>query len=248
MAKKAGKKKKVRRKVAPATSKLAAEQGPKQAAPATPPAPIEVAAPPLPEDLDPLQFIKEFDSQLDVLLDVKHSLETDLAQARSEIAEQRRTNEDLMRRLQELEAEVQRQAGVRNELDFLHGESAKAGEQIKEHREVLAEKKTTAARKDERTEKLQAAEQEMRSEITALKEAQSHARNERAETDSHLQVAKLERNEIMLEVRKLDEVLAKEEERAQAAESELEQARTALSKLHGSFEVSKRKAERIIKK
>jgi len=41
--------------------------------------------------------------------------------------------------------------------------------------------------------------------------------------------------------------LAEEIEKQLAAEVELEQARMALSKLHGSFEVSKRKAQRILK-
>jgi chromosome segregation ATPase len=246
MAKKAAKKKATRRKPAPATAKRAVKRGPKEPAPA--PAPIEVQAPSLPEDLDPLQFIKEFDSQLDVLLDVKQSLETDLSEAQGQVAQQRRANEDLMQQLRELEAEVQRQASLRNELDFLHGESAKASDELKELRELIEEKRTTATRKDERIEKLQEGEQEMRAEIASLKEAQSQVRNERAETDSHLQVAKLERNELMLEIRKLQEVLTREEEHAQAVEAELEQARVALSKLHGSFEVSKRKAERILKK
>ncbi len=250
MAKKAAKKRTARRKAAPATAKPTAKRGPKKVEPAPPPVPIEVgtAPPPLPEDLDPLQFIKEFDSQLDVLLDVKQSLETDLADAQSQIAQHRRTNEEMMQQLQELETEVQRQASVRNELEFLHGEATKASDQLKELHELLEEKKTTAARKDERTDKLRAGEHEMRDEIASLKESQSQVRNERAETDSHLQVAKLERNELMLEIRKLQEVLARDEERAQAVEAELEQARMALSKLHGSFEVSKRKAERILKK
>jgi len=204
--------------------------------------------PALPDELNPLQFIKEFDSQLDVLLDVKQSLETDLADTQSQIAQRRRANEEMMQQLQELEGEVQRQASIRNELEFLQGESAKATDELKELRELLEEKRTAATRKDERIEKLQAGGEEMRGEVSSLKEHQSQIRNERAESDSHLQVAKLERNELMVEVRKLQDVLAKEEERAQAAEIELEQARTALSKLHGSFEVSKRKAERILKK
>jgi chromosome segregation ATPase len=246
MANKAARKKTARRTPAPATRYTPASE-------AAPPVPasgsVEVTAPPaVPEGLDPLQFIKEFDTQLDVLLDVKQSLETDLAEAQGEIARQRRANEDMMQQLKELEAEVQRQASVRNELEFLHGETIKATEGLKQLRELLEEKRTTATRKDERTEKLQAEEKEMRAEIASLKETQSQIRNERAETDSHLQVAKLERNEMLLEIRKLQDVLARDEERAQSAEAELEQARMALSKLHGSFEVSKRKAERILKK
>ncbi|MBN1916378.1 MAG: hypothetical protein JW889_00600 [Verrucomicrobia bacterium] len=247
MAKKAAKKKTARRTPAPATRQLP-ESG-AAAPPVSTSAAVEVTSPPtVPEGLDPLQFIKEFDSQLDVLLDVKQSLETDLAEAQGEIARQRHANEDMMQQLKELEAEVQRQASVRNELEFLHGEAIKATEELKQLRELLEEKRTTAVRRDERITKLQADEQEMRTEITALKETQSQIRNERAETDSHLQVAKLERNELLLEIRKLQDVLARDEERAQSAEAELEQARMALSKLHGSFEVSKRKAERILKK
>jgi len=247
MAKKAAKTRTARRIPASAANRIPTSE-------AAPPAltasgSVEVTAPPaVPEGLDPLQFIKEFDIQLDVLLDVKQSLETDLAEAQGEITRQRRANEDMMQQLKELEAEVQRQASVRNELEFLHGETIKATEELKQLRELLEEKKTTVARKDERTDKLQAEEHEMRTEIASLKETQSQIRSERAETDSHLQVAKLERNEMLLEIRKLQDVLVREEERAQSAEAELEQARMALSKLHGSFEVSKRKAERILKK
>lgn len=248
MAKRAAKKKAARRKATPVKTGRAAKRRPKK----PDVAPETVAARPetdlVPEELDPLQFIKEFDTQLDVLLDIKQSLETDLADTRSGIAQQRRTNEEMMQQLQQLEAEVQRRAGVRNEVEFLHAEIAKASAELKELRELLEEKKTTTARKDERVEKLQAEEKEMRAELAALKEQHSHIRNERTEADSHLQVAKLERSEMMLEIRKLREILAKDEERAQAAEAELEQARMALSKLHGSFEVSKRKAERILKK
>jgi len=238
MAKKAAKKKTGR----------AAQRRPKKPVAAPEPVAPPAATDLVPEELDPLQFIKEFDSQLDVLLDVKQSLETDLADTRNRIAQQRRTNEEMVQQLQQLEAEVQRRAGVRSEVEFLQTEIAKASAELKELRELLEEKKTTATSKDERVETLQAEEEEMRAELTALKEQQSHVRNERTEADSHLQVAKLERSEMMLEIRKLREILAKDEERAQAAEAELEQARMALSKLHGSFEVSKRKAERILKK
>jgi chromosome segregation ATPase len=245
MAKKATKKKTARRTAAPAARQ---GQALRQPEPAPPPAAVEAQPPVVTENLDPLQYIKEFDSQLDVLLDVKQSLETDLAETRTQLAEGRRTNEEMLQQLRELEAEVQRQGGIRNELDFLHGEATKSGEQLKQQRELLEEKKGTAVHKDERIDKLQAGEQEMRDEVAGLKEQQAQIRSARAESDSHLQVAKLERNELMLEIRKLEETLAKEEERAMASEAELEQARTALSKLHGSFEVSKRKAERILKK
>jgi chromosome segregation protein len=248
MAQRAAKKKTARRRAAAPPAEGTAPHLPAQRQPGTPPVAAEAERALLPEDLDPLQFIKDFDSQLDVLLDVKQSLETDLAETRAQIAHQRRTNEEMMHQLQELEAEVQRQAGVRNELEFLHGEIGKAGEDLKARRELLEEKKTTAARKDERIEKLQTGEKEVRAEITSLRESQTQVRNERAETDSHLQVAKLERNELALEIRKLQEVLTRDEQRAQNVEAELEQARMALSKLHGSFEVSKRKAERILKK
>jgi len=243
MAKKGAKKKAGRRKRAPAAAQRAAKQRPQETALA----PVEAPAPVLPEDLDPLQFIKEFDSQLDVLLDIKQSLESNLASTHEQITRFRRRNEETMERLQELEAEVQRQASVRNELEFLQAETAKTSDELKTARGLLEEKGVAATRKDERVEKLQADKEAMRDEIGALKEQQSQLRNERAETDSHLQVAKLERNGLTLELRKLQEVLAKDEERARAAETELEQARVALSKLHGSFEVSKRKAERILK-
>jgi chromosome segregation ATPase len=246
MAKKAARGKAVRRKRAPAAAERVAEQRPQETTLA--PVPVEAAAPVLPEDLDPLQFIKEFDSQLDVLLDIKQSLESDLAGTHEQIARFRRRNEETMEHLQELETEVQRQASVRNEVEFLQGETAKTTDELKTARGLLEEKAVAATRKDERIEKFQADKQAMRDEINALKEQQSQLRNERAETDSHLQVAKLERNEMLLEIRKLQDVLVREEERAQSAEAELEQARMALSKLHGSFEVSKRKAERILKK
>ena len=246
MAKKAAKKKAARRKTTRAKAKKPARPKPRQPE-STMPVPVEAEAPALPEDLDPLQFIKEFDSQLDVLLDIKQSLENDLATTHERMTRLRRSNEEMMARLQELEAEVQRQASVRNELEFLQAETTKTSDELKTSRELLAEKKTAATRKDEQIEKLQAGRQQMRDEANALKGQRSQLRNERAETDSHLQVAKLERNGLTFEIRKLEEVLAKDEERARAAEVELEQARMALSKLHGSFEVSKRKAQRILK-
>ena len=198
--------------------------------------------------LDPLQFIKEFDEQLDALLDIKQALETELAGTQDTITAQRRASDDMMRQLQELENDVQHQASVRNELEFLQSETSKASDELRGLREQLEEKNATLAGKDKHIAELIAKDKDIRDEIAALKELRSQGRSERTESDSHLQVAKLERNELAVEIRKQRELLAKEEEHDHAVEAELDRARMAVSKLHGSFEVSKRKAERILKK
>ena len=79
----------------------------------------------------------------------------------------------------------------------------------------------------------------VRARIEHLRAAAHHLREAGAEQEARA---------IEMEIRKLEETLAKEEERALASEGELEQARTALSNLHGSFEVSMCKAKHILKK
>ena len=240
MAKKAATKRVARRKPARTAAK-GAQSKPKKALP-------EPAGSPALSGLDPLQFIKEFDEQLDTLLDVKQSLETELANTQDMITAQRRARDDMTRQLQELENDVQRQASVRNELEFLQSETAKASDELKGLREQLEEKDATVAGKDKHIAELTAKDKGIRGEIAALKELRGQGRSERTESDSHLQVAKLERSELAVEIRKQRELLAKEEESGHTVDAELDRARMAMSKLHGSFEVSKRKAERILKK